>query len=136
MFFRLPRTAKDRSEKKLLGFSFVHLMEADETTIKDGSHSLCVYKCEDAEELGRDPSLYLALASRLSDIKQSDFGTALRGGFVRSNKESITIRTRLCSTKLTQNGTCPLFAPHLTLSIKPDTHFSASDATTQLEVEP
>ena len=81
-------------------------MEADETTIKDGSHSLCIYKVEDAEELGRDPSLYLALASRLSDMKQSDFGTALRGGFVRSNKESITIRTRLCSTKLTQNGTC------------------------------
>ena len=80
-------------------------MEADETTIKDGSHSLCVYKCEDAEHLDPSPH-YLALASRISDIKQSDFSvnTVHRGGFVRSNKESITIRTRLCSTKLTQNG--------------------------------
>ena len=103
--------AKDRSEKKLLGFSFVHLMEADETTIKDGSHSLCVYKCEDADQLSKsssDPSWqYLSLASRISDIKQSDFAlnsAVHRGGFARSNKESITIRTRLCSTKLTQNG--------------------------------
>ena len=83
----------------------MHLMEADETTIKDGSHSLCVYKCEDADHLDPSPH-YLALASRISDIKQSDFSvnTVHRGGFVRSNKESITIRTRLCSTKLTQNG--------------------------------
>ena len=81
-------------------------MEADETTIKDGSHSLCVYKCEDADHLDPSQSHYLALASRISDIKQSDFSvnTVHRGGFVRSNKESITIRTRLCSTKLTQNG--------------------------------
>ena len=89
-------------------------MEADETTIKDGSHSLCVYKCEDADYLsGSDPSHYLTLASRISDIKQSDFSvnTVHRGGFVRSNKESITIRTRLCSTKLTQNGGCFLRAP-------------------------
>ncbi len=79
-------------------------MEPDETTIKDGSHSLCVYRCDDADQL-RDPAHYLMLASRLSDIKQSDFSVTAHRGYVRSNKESITIRTRLCSTKLTQNGT-------------------------------
>ena len=37
-------SAKDKGDKKLLGFSFVHLMEEDETTIKDGNHTLCFYK--------------------------------------------------------------------------------------------
>ena len=41
----------DKNEKKLLGFSFFFLMEADETTIKDGSHVLCLYKCEDSSKL-------------------------------------------------------------------------------------
>ncbi|XP_059098752.1 dedicator of cytokinesis protein 3-like [Tigriopus californicus] len=92
---------KERSEKKLLGFSFVHLMEADRTTIKDGSHSLCIYKCEDQEQL-TDSSIYLPLVARLSEVRLSDQVTVHRG-FVRSTKESITIKTRLCSTKLTQN---------------------------------
>jgi hypothetical protein len=26
-------------------------MEADETTVKDGSHVLCMYKCEDSAKL-------------------------------------------------------------------------------------
>lgn len=92
---------KERSEKKLLGFSFVHLMEADRTTIKDGSHSLCIYKCEDQEQL-TDSSIYLPLVARLSEVRLSDQVTVHRG-FVRSTKESITVKTRLCSTKLTQN---------------------------------
>jgi dedicator of cytokinesis protein 3 len=44
-------SAKDKNEKKLLGFSFFFLMEADETTIKDGGHVLCLYKCEDPAKL-------------------------------------------------------------------------------------
>eukprot|EP00095_Tigriopus_kingsejongensis_P008592 maker-scaffold1083_size63694-snap-gene-0.15 protein:Tk08592 transcript:maker-scaffold1083_size63694-snap-gene-0.15-mRNA-1 annotation:"dedicator of cytokinesis protein 3 isoform x2" len=92
---------KEKCERKLLGFSFVHLMGADRTTIKDGSHSLCIYKCEDQEQLG-DPNIYLPLVARLSEVRLSDQVTVHRG-FVRSTKESITIKTRLCSTKLTQN---------------------------------
>ena len=41
-------SAKDKNDKKLIGFSFIHLMDMDETTIKDGTHNLCLYKCEDA----------------------------------------------------------------------------------------
>ena len=44
-------SAKDKNEKKFLGFSFFFLMDADETTIKDGSHVLCVYKCEDPAKM-------------------------------------------------------------------------------------
>ena len=40
-------SAKDKNDKKLIGFSFIHLMDMDETTLKDGSHTLCLYKCED-----------------------------------------------------------------------------------------
>ena len=43
--------AKDKNEKKFLGFSFFFLMDADETTVKDGSHVLCVYKCEDPAKI-------------------------------------------------------------------------------------
>jgi len=34
---------KDR-ESKTFAFSFLELMEEDGTTIRDGSHELCVYK--------------------------------------------------------------------------------------------
>ena len=95
-------SAKDKGEKKLLGFSFVFLMEADETTIKDGEHVLCLYKCEDPNKLD-NPSVYLPLPSKTSQIAATDSIT-MSQGFVRSSKESLTVKTRLCSTKLTQNG--------------------------------
>jgi hypothetical protein len=94
---------KDKSEKKLLGFSFFHLMELDGTTVKDGAHSLCIYKCDDVQQLS-DCNVYLALAARLSDMKHSEQQVTIHRGFVRSSKENVTVRTRLCSTKLTQNG--------------------------------
>ena len=78
-------------------------MEADETTIKDGEHILCLYKCEDSYRL-KDANVYLSLPSKLSQIPSSDSQITLSQGFVRSMKENVTVKTRLCSTKLTQNG--------------------------------
>ena len=101
---RICFSAKEKNEKKLLGFSFVFLMDADETTIKDGDHILCLYKCEDAYRL-KDANVYLPLASKLSQIPSTDNQITLSQGFVRSIKENVTVKTRLCSTKLTQNGT-------------------------------
>ena len=83
-------------------------MESNRTTIKDGSHSLCIYKCEDQGQLD-DPGVYASFSSRLSEVRLSDQVTVHRG-FVRSTKESITVKTRLCSTKLTQNGTSKSFS--------------------------
>ena len=80
-------SAKDKGEKKLLGFSFVFLMEADETTIKDGDHVLCLYKCEDAHKI-QSPGAYLNLPSKVSQVVSSDSIT-LSQGFVRSSKESL-----------------------------------------------
>ena len=94
-------SAKDKNDKKLLGFAFVHLMEMDETTIKDGSHTLCLYKCEDPGRFEKS-AIYLAMPSKLSEVTSMEQVT-LSQGFVRSAKENITISTKLVSTKLTQN---------------------------------
>ena len=53
-------SAKDKNDKKLIGFSFIHLMDMDETTIKDGIHNLCLYKCEDATKF-ENCGIYLGM---------------------------------------------------------------------------
>ena len=78
-------------------------MDADETTIKDGDHVLCLYKCEDSYRL-KDANVYLSLPSKLSQVPASESQITLSQGFVRSIRENITVKTKLCSTKLTQNG--------------------------------
>ena len=60
-------SAKDKNDKKLLGFAFLHLMDMDETTVKDGSHSLCLYKSEDASRF-ENSAIYLAMPSKLSEV--------------------------------------------------------------------
>ena len=60
-------SAKDKNDKKLLGFAFLHLMDMDETTVKDGSHSLCLYKCEDVNRF-ENSAIYLAMPSKLSEV--------------------------------------------------------------------
>lgn len=37
-------TAKDKGEKKLFGYSFVHLMQEDGRTLPDGTHELIIHK--------------------------------------------------------------------------------------------
>jgi dedicator of cytokinesis protein 3 len=94
-------SAKDKNDKKLLGFAFLHLMDMDETTVKDGSHSLCLYKSEDVSRF-ENSAIYLAMPSKLSEVTSLEQVT-LSQGFVRSAKENVTIVTKLVSTKLTQN---------------------------------
>jgi dedicator of cytokinesis protein 3 len=60
-------SAKDKNDKKLLGFAFLHLMDMDETTVKDGSHSLCLYKSEDVSRF-ENSAIYLAMPSKLSEV--------------------------------------------------------------------
>ena len=94
-------SAKDKNDKKLLGFAFLHLMDMDETTVKDGAHTLCMYKCEDSVRF-ENSAIYLALPSKLNEVTSLEQVT-LSQGFVRSAKENVTISTKLVSTKLTQN---------------------------------
>ena len=85
----------------ILGFAFMHLMDMDETAVKDGTHSLCLYKCEDASKF-ENCAIYLAMPSKLNEVTSLEQVT-LSQGFVRSAKENVTIITKLVSTKLTQN---------------------------------
>jgi len=82
---------KEKQEKKLFGFSWMELMQPDHTVIEDGPHELPVFKCDNQERL--NPGLYL---------RKSDIGGG-QDAFQRSLKESVTVQTLLCSTKLTQN---------------------------------
>jgi len=84
-------SVKEKHEKKLVGFSYIELMQHDGTVIMDGLHELPVYKCDNPDRM--NPRLYLVTPDVSS---QPD-------AFQRSPKESVTINTLLCSTKLTQN---------------------------------
>ena len=79
---------KEKQEKKLFGFSWLELMQVDNTVIGDGPHELPVYRCDNQERL--NPGLYL---------RKGEGSEA----FQKSAKESVIVQTQLCSTKLTQN---------------------------------
>ena len=76
--------AKEKNERKLIGISFMNLMDLNGAVVKDSTHTLPIYKCEDCTF----PADYLTS----SVVVQ------------KSVKEVFTIRTQLVSTKLTQNG--------------------------------
>ena len=102
----LCEIAKDKTDKRLLGFSFTPLMDADGTVLPDGQHQLFVYKTEEAARF-RDPSTYLHLpySAKQSISSLAPFTTPPSGAvFQRNSRESVTIAFYLCSTKLTQNG--------------------------------
>ena len=75
-------SVKERQERKMIGFSWLEVMRPDGTVIKDGEHDLAVYKADSVS----GPT-YLHNQNNLT----------------KSGKESVVIRTQLCSTKLTQN---------------------------------
>ncbi|XP_071543136.1 dedicator of cytokinesis protein 3 isoform X3 [Panulirus ornatus] len=92
-------STREKNEKKLFGFSFVRLMDDDGgTTLRDGSHELCVYKCDERGRLN-NPLEYLTMPFLSKEAVDCIYSLP----FQRSPKESIIIDTLLCSTKLTQN---------------------------------
>ncbi|XP_045514580.1 dedicator of cytokinesis protein 4 [Pieris brassicae] len=94
-------STRDKNERKLFGFSFARLMEASGATLRDGSHELHVYKCDDPTKLLT--ASYLSLASCANDTARASTTNGVVASFPRSTKENCTISTVLCSTKLTQN---------------------------------
>ena len=92
-------------DKNFLGFSFIPLSDEQGTIIKDQSHELYIYKSQDLSEVRNklnDPSLYLRQAYGPKDYRSNLHHDNFN--LIRSSKESVHIRTLLCSTKLTQNG--------------------------------
>ena len=70
---------------------------------KDGLHEMFIYRCEERAKL--QPVHYLGLPSCAREVTIENNSNSF---FSRSHKESVTIRTLLCSTKLTQNGKAKL----------------------------
>lgn len=83
----------------MFGFSFIRLMDKDGAAVQDGPHELFIYKCEDPQKL--ENCGYLSLPSYSKDMEGNH---EITGTFTRSHKEVVTVKSLLCSTKLTQNA--------------------------------
>lgn len=92
---------KDKSEKPF-ALSYVRLMQDNGTTLQHDSHHLVVYKI-DQKKFDKDSQFnYLTLPSLTVDLPRTSKPSAT--GLSLSAKDSFTIRTNVCSTKLTKDG--------------------------------
>lgn len=91
-------STREKNDKKLFGFSFLRLMDKEGAAVQDGQHDLYIYKCEDLPKL--ENCGYLSLPAFAKDFEGNHEAS---GQFSRSHKEIVSIKTLLCSTKLTQN---------------------------------
>lgn len=89
--------------ERIFGFSFIKLLQNDGTVIKDDTYSLFIYKLDNSINFASVQS-YLRLPHNRSELTKQETTGVVFAGPHRNNKESFTIRTLLCSTKLTQNS--------------------------------
>uniref|UniRef100_A0A0A9Z7E6 Dedicator of cytokinesis protein 1 n=1 Tax=Lygus hesperus TaxID=30085 RepID=A0A0A9Z7E6_LYGHE len=96
---RSSNEAKDKNEKPF-AMSYVKLMQENGTTLPDTTHELLVYKVDNKKWDPTDVS-YLTLPSTRAELQDGSKPSV--NGLILTNKDSFTIQTNVCSTKLTQN---------------------------------
>ncbi|XP_058812929.1 dedicator of cytokinesis protein 1 isoform X3 [Topomyia yanbarensis] len=99
---RSSNEAKDRTEKPF-GLSYVKLMNDDGTTLQHKRHQLLVYKIDHKKFDQETQYNYLQLPTLADELANISGGKPSVSGFSLASKDSFTIETNLCSTKLTQN---------------------------------
>ncbi|CAN8017065.1 unnamed protein product [Ixodes persulcatus] len=95
-------SARDK-DRRLLGFSFLPLMDEQGTIIRNGSHELYVYKADDSWQKALEAAQYRGLATGPRCVPSDGLVPGSQGAG-RSPREALHVTTLLCSTKLTQNG--------------------------------
>ncbi|CAG7727806.1 unnamed protein product [Allacma fusca] len=96
---RSSSETKDRQEKPF-ALAYIPLRNPDGTAISDDEHSLNVYKL-DLRHYKENEAQYLYLPSTR---KQNSAKIQCPQGFSLSAKDPFVVKTRLCSTKFTQNA--------------------------------
>ncbi|KAL3864490.1 hypothetical protein ACJMK2_006169 [Sinanodonta woodiana] len=112
--------AKDKSEKPF-AMSFIKLMNKNGTTLKDEEHELLVYKIDSKKFDQSSSHPYIDLPSTTKELMSPEQGSKIlmqaagtqkaqmpkiqlfSGPYTLSNRDSFTITTFVCSTKLTHN---------------------------------
>ena len=113
--FTLHLTASKLSKSEPFAQAHLKLMKADDTTVEDGEHNLFVYNVR-LHSLDLCVSIMSALfqykdmiknPSRLQSLPDRSSGSlsASPPEFLHL-RDTFTVVTRICSTKLTQNGSC------------------------------
>lgn len=102
---RSSNEGKDKLEK-LFAMAFIKLMNDDGTTLKDTTHELLIYKLESKKSDGFR-GYYLDFYSTRAELENANptqsNRTGLQKGLILSPKDSVLIKTYVCSTKLTHN---------------------------------
>ncbi|KAJ8709629.1 hypothetical protein PYW08_009633 [Mythimna loreyi] len=98
---RSSNEAKDRAERHF-ALSYLRLMQREGTTTPDTQHNLCVYKIDKRANTGEAEETCLYLPSRRDDLPQGAEHGLSRGVLQLVPRDSLTVHTKLCSTKLTQ----------------------------------
>lgn len=97
---RSSNELKDKQEKQF-GMCYVKLMQENGTTLPDAKHNLIVYKI-DWKKFDPDSLDYLKLPSIVDDLKDSLLKPQVLG-LSPYSKDSFSVASNICSTKLTQN---------------------------------
>ncbi|CAK1594456.1 unnamed protein product [Parnassius mnemosyne] len=126
---RSSNEAKDRAEK-YFALSYLRLMQREGTTTPDMQHNLCVYKI-DNKRSGSDveteaAAVCLGLPSRRDELPAGAEKGLTRGPLSLVYRDSLTVATKLCSTKLTQRE-------EILGVLKWNTHYAAGTLRTALE---